>query len=43
MKILSEIKKNYLEEIKNEEKNNSNEYNNLTKNNLYSDIENENN
>ena len=43
MKILSEIKKNYLEEIQNEEKNISNEYNNLTKNNLYSDIENENN
>ncbi len=43
VKILSEIKKNYLEEIQNEEKNISNEYNNLTKNNLYSDIENENN
>ena len=41
--ILSEIKKEYLDEIQNHEKKISNDFNDLIKNNLYNELENENN
>jgi hypothetical protein len=41
--ILSEIKKEYLDEIQNDEKKISTDFNDLIKNNLYNELENENN